>query len=111
MYDLDQIISSDDPDDIEALQRLQDLVNRFSAHTHTHTHTHYGCKRKGLLRLAVCVIAHRTQWKKCTFSGDGDFIVAGKKKLILHTWYMESYIHDVHGIPTYIHDVHGILHT
>ena len=28
MYDLDQIINSDDPDDIEALQRLQDLVNR-----------------------------------------------------------------------------------
>ena len=31
MYDLDQVVSCDDPDDIEALQRLQDLVNRFGA--------------------------------------------------------------------------------
>lgn len=25
----------------------------------------------------VLALIHRTQWKKCTFSGDGDYICAG----------------------------------
>ena len=49
-------MESEDSDEIEALQRLQDLVNR-------------------------------TQWKKCTFSGDGEFIVAGShRQHALYIW-------------------------
>ena len=56
VFNIDEILKADDDDDIEALQRLQDLVNR-------------------------------TQWKKCTFSGDGEFIVAGShRQHALYIW-------------------------
>ena len=56
VFNIDQIMESEDNEDIEALQRLQDLVNR-------------------------------TQWKKCTFSGDGEFIVAGShRQHALYIW-------------------------
>ena len=56
VFNIDQIMESEDSDEIEALQRLQDLVNR-------------------------------TQWKKCTFSGDGEFIVAGShRQHALYIW-------------------------
>ena len=46
VFDIEDILKGEAGEEVEALQRLQDLVNR-------------------------------TQWKKCTFSGDGEFIVAG----------------------------------
>ena len=56
VFNIEEIMEAGDDDDIEALQRLQDLVNR-------------------------------TQWKKCTFSGDGEFIVAGShRQHALYIW-------------------------
>lgn len=49
VFDLESIMEARKEDDMEPLQKLQDLVNR-------------------------------TQWRKCTFSGDGEFIVAGSHR-------------------------------
>ena len=39
------------------------------------------------LSLPIFLALSRTQWKKCTFSGDGEFIVAGShRQHALYIW-------------------------
>lgn len=72
VFDLDLIMEAQSEEDMEPLQKLQDLVNRW-------------------VWLNSCIIIiitspspfccpPRTQWRKCTFSGDGEFIVAGSHR-------------------------------
>lgn len=49
VFDMDGIMMAEKEEDMEPMQKMQDLVNR-------------------------------TQWRKCTFSGDGEFIVAGSHR-------------------------------
>ena len=57
-------------------------------HTHTQTRTH--AENELIFSLPLSSPSpslSRTQWKKCTFSGDGEFIVAGShRQHALYIW-------------------------
>ena len=65
-------------------------------HTHSHidnqlaqhsTHTHTNTENDFPLPIPPSPSSSRTQWKKCTFSGDGEFIVAGShRQHALYIW-------------------------
>ena len=58
-------------------------------HTHTQTHAHAESKFLFLSPFLppLSPSLSRTQWKKCTFSGDGEFIVAGShRQHALYIW-------------------------
>ena len=62
---------------------------QYSTHTHTQTHAHAESKFLFLSPFLppLSPSLSRTQWKKCTFSGDGEFIVAGShRQHALYIW-------------------------
>ena len=80
MYDAKEILACGKDGDPEPMQRLQDLVNKY---------------------YKICIINFylfskdyfiiffptRTTWKKCCFSGDGEYICAGSaRQHALYVW-------------------------
>ena len=58
-------------------------VNECACVNHTHTNT----ENDFPLPIPPSPSSSRTQWKKCTFSGDGEFIVAGShRQHALYIW-------------------------